>query len=236
MVNSPGFGLAIETSSRVGSVAVVEDGSVVAEEAFSHGLQHATGLLPMIDSMLRGRGRSPGDLQQVYVSAGPGSFTGLRIGITVAKSIALASPGVKLVAVPTLDVLAENAPAEAKHLVVVLDAKRGQIFTARYERDSGGDWVVREPAHLDTLAAMLERAARPLHLLGEGIPYHRQAIPNSADILITPADSWRPRAGVVARLGLAMARRGEFTDADVLAPIYVRKPEAEEKWEQANRP
>lgn len=234
--DSVGLGLAIETSSRRGSVALVESGAVVAEEVFSQGLQHAAGLLPIIDSLMRGRGRTPGDLEQVYVSAGPGSFTGLRIGITVAKAIALASRRVKLVAVPTVRVLAENAPAEARQLVIVLDAKRGQIFTARFERDGDGDWLEREPAHLDSLAEVLARSPRPVHLLGEGIPYHRAHIPSSGDVIVPGEEAWRPRAAVVAQLGMAMAAAGQFTEPDRLTPIYVRKPEAEEKWEKANRP
>jgi tRNA threonylcarbamoyladenosine biosynthesis protein TsaB len=229
-----GLAIAIETSSRQGSVALVVDGVVIADETFPHGLQHAAGLLPIIDRLLRSHGRSPTDLQQVYLSAGPGSFTGLRIGVTLAKTIAFASPAVKLVAVPTASVLAENAPADARHLIVVLDAKRGQIFTARFERDAAGVWTVREPTRLDTLSAMLDRAPRPVHLLGEGIPYHRQHIPVSSDIILTDEADWRPRAQVVARIGTTMAAAGEFADPQTLTPIYIRKPEAEEKWELAN--
>jgi tRNA threonylcarbamoyladenosine biosynthesis protein TsaB len=224
--------LAIETSARTGSIAAVEDGDVVAEERFEHGLQHAAQIIPIIDRLCRSRGWTAKDLDGLYVSAGPGSFTGLRIGITLAKTMALAR-GVKLVAVPTVRVLAENAPVEARHVVLVLDAKREQIFTARFERDGQGNWHEREPAHLDSLARMLERAPRPVHLLGEGIPYHEQFIPrDDGGVIVTPAELWRPRASVVATIGGQMARAGNFADPDRFAPIYIRKPEAEEKWEQ----
>src|SRR5689334_12051893 len=99
--------LALETSGRTGSVALVEVGNVVAEDQFPHGLRHAAGLVPMIDRLCRERGWAPGDVDEVYVSAGPGSFTGLRVGITVAKTLALAT-GARVVAVPTADVLARN--------------------------------------------------------------------------------------------------------------------------------
>jgi tRNA threonylcarbamoyladenosine biosynthesis protein TsaB len=156
----------------------------------------------------------------------------LRIGITVAKTMAFAT-GVKLVAVPTARVLAENAPPDAQHLVLVLDAKRDQIFTARFER-IGNEWLEREPAHVDSLSNMLARAPRPVHLLGEGIPTHRKFIPaTESGILITSEDLWRPRASIVARIGHAMARQGEFADPDRLTPIYIRRPEAEEKWDAA---
>ena len=82
---------------------------------------------------------------------------------------------------------------------------------------------------------MLARAPRPVHLLGEGIPYHEKFIPrDDANVIVTPPESWRPRARVVAQIGGRMARAGEFTDPDRFTPIYIRKPEAEEKWE-ANR-
>jgi tRNA threonylcarbamoyladenosine biosynthesis protein TsaB len=222
--------LAIETSARAGSIAVAADGSLLSERQFEHGLQHAAQIIPIIDELCRAQGWSPGDVEHFYASAGPGSFTGLRIGITLAKTLAL-STGVKLVAVPTVRVLVENAPADARHVVLVLDAKRDQIYTARFER-VGDEWIEREPAHLDSLTAMLDRAPRPVHLLGEGIPYHEKFIPkDDAGVVVTPVELWRPRASVVTRIGAAMANRGEFSDPDRLAPIYIRRPEAEEKWE-----
>lgn len=226
--------LAIETSSRTGSVAVVEGDVLLAEERFAHGLQHAAMILPMIDRLCRAQGWSARDVEQLYVSAGPGSFTGLRIGVTLAKTMALAT-GVKLVAVPTARVLVENAPAEARHVIIVLDAKRDQIFTARFERVDD-HWVEREPAQLATLHDMLARAPRPVHLLGEGIPYHQKFIPaDDRSVVVTPPECWRPQAAVVARLGRGMAVAGRFTDPDRFTPIYIRKPEAEEKWETLHR-
>lgn len=222
--------LAIETSGRIGSAAAVQDGKILAEEQFAHGLKHAAGLLPLIDELCRRQGWGPLDVEELYVSAGPGSFTGLRIGVTLAKTMALAT-GVKLVAVPSARVLAENAPPEARHLLVVLDAKRDQIFTARFERE-GEAWVEREPAHLDSLSAMIDHAPRPVHLLGEGIPYHQKFIPpDDPSILLAPPESWRAHAAAVARLGTDLARQGRFADPFTLTPIYVRKPEAEEKLE-----
>jgi tRNA threonylcarbamoyladenosine biosynthesis protein TsaB len=227
-------GLAIETSGRVGSVAVVQDGRVVVEEAFEHGFKHATELLPMIDRLVRAQGWAPADVDQLYVSAGPGSFTGLRIGITLAKTFALAT-GVKVVAVPTVRVLAENAPAEAGNVIVVLDAKRDQIFSARFER-AGEGWEEREGAHLDSLTAMLDRSPRPLWLIGEGIPQHEKFLPaGDAGVIVTSPDAWRARAAAVAKIGISMATRGEWADVDRLTPIYIRKPEAVEKWEQQHR-
>jgi tRNA threonylcarbamoyladenosine biosynthesis protein TsaB len=225
--------LAIETSGRTGSIALARDGQILEEQAFPHGLQHAAEILPMIDRLTLARHWKPTDLEELYVSAGPGSFTGLRIGITLAKTLAFAT-NVKLVAVPTVQVLAENAPPESRNLIIVLDAKRDQIFTARFARPSEhGPWQEQEPAHMDTLTAMLARAPRPVHLLGEGIPHHTRFIPNDdSQVVITPEQSWRARARAVADLGRQLALSNHYTDPDRLTPIYIRKPEAEEKWEQ----
>jgi tRNA threonylcarbamoyladenosine biosynthesis protein TsaB len=227
--------IALETSARSGSVALIEsDGTLLAEQQFPHDLKHAAALISILDGLTKSHSWTPADIQEIYVSAGPGSFTGLRVGITVAKTLAL-SLGARIVAVPSTDVLVRNTPGDWQHAVVVLDAKRGQIFTARYTRQ-GGAITQDEPAHLDTLAGMLARSPRPVHLIGEGIPYHRPAIPqDDPQVVVAPEDAWRPRAAVVARLGWQLARAGHFTDPDRLTPIYLRRPEAEEKWEQLGR-
>lgn len=225
--------IAIETSGRRGSIASVRDGLVIAEETFDHGLKHAAGIVVIIDRLVRAAGWTPADLDEVYVSAGPGSFTGLRVGVTVAKTLALAL-NVKLVAVPSVEVLARNAPVGWQNLIIVLDAKREQIFTASFA-NQGGEVVETEPARLDALAVVVARTPRPLHLLGEGIPYHCKFIPESGDVIVTPEETWRARAAAVAEIGYAMARAGRFTEAERLTPIYIRKPEAEEKWEAAQR-
>lgn len=225
-------GLAIETSGRVGSIAVAGDGRTLAEQQFSHGLRHAAGVVPIIDRLCAGQGWGPGDIDEVYVSSGPGSFTGLRVGITVAKTLAFAT-GARVVAVPTVDVLAGNAPAGWANLVIVLDAKRGQIFTASFESRDGQP-IARQPAHLGTLAEMLARTPRPVYLLGEGLPYHQAAIPiDDAQVLRTSPETWQGRASVVAALGYDLARAGRFTDPTRLTPTYIRRAEAEEKYEQS---
>lgn len=227
--------LALETSGRLGSVALVEDDQVVASDSFQHGLQHAATILPMIDRLTQSRGWKPSQIDHVYVSAGPGSFTGLRIGITLAKTLAFTT-GCKIVAVESTRVLLMNAPEDAREVIIVLDAKRGQIFTARFTRQAGvplsdfrNAWFESEREHLDTLAAMLDRAGRPVHLIGEGIPYHREAIASVPQVIVTDESLWRARAECVARIGSEYAKAGKFADPMKLTPIYVRLPEAEEK-------
>ena len=226
-------GLAIETSGRVGSIALVEEGSTVAVDAFPHGLRHAAEIVSRIDALCRGHGWKAGDLEEVYVSVGPGSFTGLRIGVTLAKTLSLAT-GAKLVAVPSVEVLARNVPAAAQRVIVVLDAKRDQIFTARLSRAGASNgWTYDEEARLDSLAAMLARSPRPVYLIGEGIPFHRKFIPaDDAGVVVTPEEVWRADAAHVAAIGATMARAGRFADVDRLTPVYIRRPEAEEVYER----
>lgn len=222
--------LAIETSGRSGSVALADGSRVVAEASFGQGLRHAAELLPTIDRLTREHGWTPASVTHVFVSVGPGSFTGLRVGVTLAKTIAMAT-GATLVAVPTARVLAANAPAEAREVVVVLDAKRGQIFTARFTREAAGDdWHEAEPARLDTPAAALATAGRPVYVIGEGVPYHADAIAAAGDgVVVSDSSCAVARAAALVPLGIAMTERGETADPFTLTPLYVRRPEPEEK-------
>lgn len=232
---NPYRALAIETSGRTGEIGLVENGIILATETFPHGLHHAAAIVPAIDRLTRSCGWLPRTIEQVYVSSGPGSFTGLRIGITLAKTLAF-SAGYKIVPVETCRVLLMNAPEEAREVIIVLDAKRGQIFTARFLRrmtapspDPMAAWQEIEPPHLDTLPDILSRADRPVHLLGEGIPYHQHLIRASDSVLLTDPSVWRARVEHVACLGWHDAQAGRFADPFTLTPVYVRLPEAEEK-------
>jgi tRNA threonylcarbamoyladenosine biosynthesis protein TsaB len=220
--------LAIETSGSIGSVALAQDGKTLLDDTFPHGLQHAARIIPAIDGLCKKLNWTASDLIEIYVSAGPGSFTGLRIGITLAKTLAMVT-GAKLVAVPSVRVLVENAPPEAKNVLIVLDAKRDQIFTAVFTRTHDG-WTELHPAQLSSVTEMLAKPPRPLHLLGEGIPYHKKFIPtDDPEIQITEESRWRPQARTVATLGWNLARAKNFIDPVALKPIYIRRPEAEEK-------
>jgi tRNA threonylcarbamoyladenosine biosynthesis protein TsaB len=219
--------LALETSGRQGSIALADDGVSTAVERFDYGLQNAAKILPLIDALCKVQRWTPSHLRELYISIGPGSFTGLRIAVTLVKTLAFAT-GARVIPVQTVDILAENAPADARELIIVLDAKRGQIFTSRLVRENGR-WTQIEPPHLDRLTDMLARAGRPVHLLGEGIPYHRDAIPNAANVIITEPSAWIGRAEVVARLGHQLALGGRQVDPMKLVPLYIRRPEAEEK-------
>lgn len=219
--------LAIETSSRQGSMALGLGEELLVFESFAGNLRHAAELLPGMERATHRLGWKPEELDEVYVSAGPGSFTGLRIGITVAKTLAQAC-GVRIVAVPSIAVIAGNAPAEAVNVGVVLDAKRKQVFAGRFERRNG-KLTTSVPACLTDPGQFVADSPKPLLLLGEGIKYHGQAI-QAREVQIADESLWWPSARVVYSLGRELAERGEFSDPDSLTPIYLRIPEAEELW------
>lgn len=218
--------LALETTSRRAQVALVQNGTIVGQASFEAGLKHTAHLLPLIEQLFRGHCWSPSQIQEIYVSVGPGGFTGTRIGVTLAKALALARAG-WIVAVPTARVLVENAPREANDALVVIDARRGKAWTQRFTRD-GRRWQQAGEPVVCTLGQALDAAPRPVWLVGEGVAYHAQGVdPWEAGVHVCQ-DS-QPRISVVAALGWELARAGAFSDSFALAPMYVRRPEAEEK-------
>ncbi len=220
--------LAIETSSRDGGVAVGRGDALIESVSLGPQQRHAVALMPAIDRLAQAHRFEPGDIGQVYLSIGPGSFTGLRIAVTVAKMLARGI-GSKLVAVPTLDVVAANAPTDAgPRLAVCLNAKGGRCFTGRYER-SGGGWFALGEADLLTPGQVAAVMAGPFALLGDAavgaLDWPAQATQLDATLAV-------PRAEQAWRLGRAIAARGEFVDPYALTPLYVRLPDAEEKRRQ----
>jgi tRNA threonylcarbamoyladenosine biosynthesis protein TsaB len=224
--------LALETSGRQGGVAVAHGSDLLAAEAFSTDRNHAVELLPVVDRLTRQVGWTPADLDEVHVSAGPGSFTGLRVGIAFARALALAV-GVRIVRVPTVEVLARNALAltpRPPHLAVLLDAKRQRVYAATFTLRGDRYEIVTPAAEADPVA-LLAAAPRPLAVLGEGVPHHRSAV-DAAGVALLPEASWPARAEAVLAVGGELATRGAYTAARDLVPIYIRRPEAEEKWER----
>ncbi len=224
--------IAIETSCRRGSVALGRGDDLIATAAFSADMQHARELLPTVARLCDEQGWPPDRLDACFLSIGPGSFTGLRVGVTFARHLALAA-GVRLCAVPTLDVIAANCTEldpPPPRLAVILDAKRGQVYASVFEYEAGryaacGDAAVVDPAEL------FRRASGPLAVTGEGVDRHREAV-ESAGATVIDAAMWMPMATRVLQLGRALSRRGGWTAPRELIPHYLRRPEAEEVWER----
>lgn len=227
--NAP-FNLAIETSGRLGSVALGRGPEILETRSLSASLRHAAELLPAIDSLCRASGVTPSLIGECYVSSGPGSFTGVRIGITVARSIARFG-GVRVVGVPTLDVIAQNVlrlEEPPAGVGVILDAKRQRVYAAAYVRERGA-YVCTAPAAERDPVEFFKQLPESSALTGEGVEYFGEQVRRSG-LAVVPQSARQPRAEVVHQLGNDRAARGEFDDPGRLVPIYIRLPEAEEVW------
>ena len=222
--------LALETATDVCAVAILAGGRIVAEAAVRRPQQHGALLAPLVREVLGWAGLAPADVAAVAVSAGPGSYTGLRIGAATAKGFA-AALGVPLVAVPTLDALArEAAPAAAALapgavLVAVLPSRRGEVYAAAYRLapgapDPAGPSPLRDAAGLAVgdVPAWLG-ADGPAVLAGDGAA---RLAPFFPDALALAADRAGPDAAAVARLGAARLAAGHVEDLAAWEPAYLK--------------
>lgn len=224
--------LAIDTSTRVSSVALAESGRIVAELNQDTRLTHSERLMPQIKQLLDMAEKTSRDLSAIAVSIGPGSFTGLRIGMATAKTMAYAL-GIPVVGVPTLDALAWNCPLGGIHLAPMLDAQKGNVYTARY-RFANGEMIVEEGATVrsfEEAAAMLQTLGEPCLVVGE-----RQAIRDASlltdNVRLAPPHLFAPRAASVALCAEVRLANGQADDVMQLEPLYIRRAEAEVLWEK----
>ena len=217
--------LGIETSGQEGSIALVESGVVLAEVPLSlTGRRHARTLVAELKDLLREAGRSPGECECVAVSIGPGSFTGLRVGVVCAKTFAYAT-GSQVVGVDTLEAIAAGSSEEVTQADVLVDAMRGELFTARYIR--GKDRWSRQ----NEISIV---ARRDFDAVRDG------AVPASGPALANIAveagfanrldkECWTPQARNVALIGESEATTGRSHNLWTLEPLYIRRPAAEEQ-------
>jgi tRNA threonylcarbamoyladenosine biosynthesis protein TsaB len=229
----PTYSIAIETSCRRGGVALGRGEDLLAVSAFDASYRQAGQLVCRLDEILRGAGLAPRDVAELYVSAGPGSFTGLRVGITVARTLAQATASLRLVAVPTIRAVAANArDLSWRDLGVVMDYKDGDLYAGLYTRAEGAGEIVPagEPA-LMRPEEFLARAPRPLLLIGEALEF---AAMQAGGVDHAPAELHLPTPEGVWRVGRRLAAAGVFTDYRRLLPLYSRKPEAVRLWEKRN--
>lgn len=226
--------LAIESSSLVASVAIVEDGVTLAEYTANFKMTHSQTLLPMIDSMVSLFGIDLSSVDAIAVSGGPGSFTGLRIGSATAKGLGLAL-NKPLIHVPTLDGTAYNLYGAKGLICPIMDARRNQVYTGIYRFEQEFEVVMEQDAMdmgelIEKLNAMGERVI----FLGDGVPVHEKKIRELMTVPfdLAPAHMNRQRAASVAALGAVYFAEGKTETAAEHGPDYLRKSQAEREREE----
>ena len=212
--------LALDTSTRVMSLALYDGTSLLCEVSWACGDHHTVELAPAIDEALQRCGLSARALHALGVAIGPGSFTGVRIGLALAKGMALAQH-LPLVGSPTLDILAASQPVQDIPLAAVLQAGRGRLAVGWY-RVEAGKWRLQGSLEMLNASALAERIQQPTRVCGELTEEERQILGRKRKLVVlpSPAQSLR-RAGFLAELAWRRWQAGQVDDPVSLAPIYL---------------
>lgn len=220
--------LALETSGFGGSLALLDGTKILGERILDAERRHAQTLVPEIQRLLGDYGKRALDCQLLAVSCGPGSFTGLRVGITCAKTLAYTT-GAKIVAVPTFPVIAAATPADVDAVQVVMNAQREEFFVGRFVRSDAGDWKESKPLQIERVEDWLGKLQSEDVVSGPGLESVAAEVAKRGRPL--PASYWQPTAKWVGQVGLNLFAAGKTTSCWDLEPYYVRKSAAEEKWD-----
>jgi tRNA threonylcarbamoyladenosine biosynthesis protein TsaB len=227
--------LAIETSTMLGGAAVVdEQNGLIAEIRLNVKTTHSERLMTAVDTILKLSELKLDDIDAVAVSIGPGSFTGLRIGLSTAKGLTFAS-GRPLVAVPTLEAFAWNFTFSKHPICLMLDARKQEVYTAVFQwKEKGFEKIMGETTIKPS--ELFKKLNEITVFAGDGVKlYEDQIIEHLKDrAIIAPPEKMVPFPSNVAMLGLQKALKREFSDASVAVPFYIRKSEAEVKWKEKN--
>ena len=221
--------LAFETTAKAGSVALLEDNRLLAESYQNTGLTHSQTLMVMAEDMLKAAGKSMADVTAVAVAEGPGSFTGVRIGVAAAKGLAWGGE-LPCYGVSTLESMALTLGAYQGYVCPVMDARRSQVYNALFYVNSGVMERVREDRAiaLSDLAEELKALKEPIFLVGDGsnLTYNtlRDSIPS---LVLPPEHRMHQRAGGVALAAAKKIAAGDPGDAAAMVPNYLRLSQAE---------
>lgn len=232
--------LALDSSGLVASVAIVEDDTLIAEYNTQYKKTHSQTLLPMLDEIKKMIDLDLSTIDAVALAAGPGSFTGLRIGSATAKGLGLAL-NVPLVEVPTLEGLAYNLYGADSVVCPIMDARRGQVYTGVYEfiKVSKGKGIPEKyemktiipqcAVAIEEITAKLNELDRRVIFLGDGVPVFEEKLSRlmQTDYSFAPAHMNRQRAAALAVLGGIYFKEGKSIPASEHAPIYLRLSQAE---------
>lgn len=237
--------LAIETTGAEASVAVINDKGEVFMETSDQKMNHLQNLMPMVDILLMKRGMSIDDVDYIAVSEGPGSFTGIRIGVSSARALAQALD-LKTISVPTLQSFLYNASDYQGIICPIFDARRSQVYGGAYRWAGDGRFIEVVPGAAYDLHEMLELLAaavqknQEITFFGDGIIPYREQILNwqgsslNDNIRVRFAEDGirLQKASSVARLAMEIYREGKVKSLYDLKPVYMRKAEAERKLEE----
>ena len=230
--------LAFETTAKAGSVALLENGKLLAESYQNTGLTHSQTLMVMAEDLLKQCGKTVSDITAVAVAEGPGSFTGVRIGVAAAKGFAWGAQ-LPCYGVSTLEVMAETLGAYAGHVCAYMDARRNQVYNALFRAEEGSLKRISDDRAiaLAELKEELERIDGPIFLVGDGAALTYKTLKDAVPGLILPPEHrMHQRASGVAIVAAKKIAAGETGDANGLTPNYLRLSQAErERLEKENK-
>lgn len=225
--------LGIDSSGLVASVAIVEDDLLIAEYDLQYKITHSQTLLPMLEDIKNRIDLDMQTIDAIAVAAGPGSFTGLRIGAATVKGFGLAL-GKPIISVPTLEGMAYNCYGTDLLVCPIMDARRSQVYTGLYEfvkEDSIGMKTVMDQTALSfaELAEKINETGREVVFLGDGVPVFAKDMESLLKVKyhLAPAHMNRQRASAVAVLGRVKYDAGQYENAADHAPEYLRLSQAE---------
>lgn len=222
--------LAIDSSGLVATVAILEKGSMLAEYTLNYKKTHSQTLLPMLDEIAIQMDFDLETIDAIAVAAGPGSFTGLRIGSATAKGLGLAL-NKPIIPVPTVDALAYNLWGVTDVVCPMMDARRNQVYTGLYEfaAEEMKILVSQEAVAIEEILAQVNAVGRPVIFLGDGIPIQEKIIQQTMKVpyRFAPAHMARQRAGALGALAFAYYQAGRVEHAREHKPEYLRLSQAE---------
>lgn len=226
--------LALETSERIGSIAALEadgpTGQLLIETSLPQDRRAAQTLVPEIKTLLAELGWKPRDLDLIAVTTGPGSFTGVRLGVTTAKSMAYAIDA-QVAGVHTLATIAAGVTQPFQRLWTILDAQRGELFVSAFESSEMEIFCGDINTRIVDAETWLDEVQQGDLVNGPALSKLADRLPSGA--LAVAEAEWKPRAAMVGRLGIATYQNGDAISAMQLTPQYYRKSAAEEKADQA---
>jgi tRNA threonylcarbamoyladenosine biosynthesis protein TsaB len=224
--------LGIETATQQVGCAIGGQEGVLASFDVARGPRHVETLVPAIEFMFEQADMQLSEVKCIAVDIGPGLFTGLRVGIATAKSMAMAM-GVPMIGLSSLDLLAYPVRHSDRVIVPVVDGKRNEVFWARYRQVAGGlqrvsDYQVSRP---DDVVAELSAEKQECLLVGDGVRRHSDVFESSEDMEIEKFSGLHPSASALVELAQPKALREEFVQPSELPVLYLRKSDAEVNWE-----